>query len=92
MNINDIAKEAGILPIEYPEGMEPMWWSVDSESIIKFAALIAKAERERCARVCEEMPQMPTLRHGGDATCGESAAYDGGCQNSAAAIREPDDQ
>ncbi len=30
------------------------WWGVDMPDIERFAALVAAAEREECAKVCEQ--------------------------------------
>ncbi len=59
MNRDDIirmAREAGLLP--HPENIvyqDPMF-----EGRIKtFAALVAAAEREACAKVCDEVAKLP---------------------------------
>ena len=32
-----------------------VWWPVNSEILERFAALVAAAEREACAKVCEDI-------------------------------------
>ena len=43
----DMAKQAGWEYAHDNSGYEPLW---------KFAALVAAAEREACAKVCDELP------------------------------------
>ena len=31
------------------------WWDMDVASLERFAALVAKAEREACAKACEDV-------------------------------------
>ena len=47
-DINRLAREAGYLPDMFGVGI----W--DSNEFNRFAALVAAAEREQCAKVCEE--------------------------------------
>lgn len=37
------------------------WWDMDVASLERFAALVASAEREACANICEtlELPEWP---------------------------------
>ena len=46
-----IAREAGCVEPSHP--FNP--WSVSQEALKRFAALVITAERERCAKVCEEI-------------------------------------
>lgn len=49
-----MAREAGLghLPDNWGDG----WWQADRTEVIeRFAALVAAAEREACAKVCESM-------------------------------------
>jgi hypothetical protein len=47
----DMAREAGADTLVY--------W--DIEKLKRFAALVAAAEREACAKVCEEVGEHPSL-------------------------------
>jgi hypothetical protein len=47
-DINRMAREAGI---SKPWDQEPVKW----ETLERFANLIAAAERERCARLCDDL-------------------------------------
>ena len=54
MNRDDIirmAQEAGLPAFIYPELISERDWKL----IERFAALVAAAEREACAKVCEDM-------------------------------------
>lgn len=58
MNREDIirmAREAGLLTIGTADGGEAVytWPKGITEEIERFAALVAAAEREECAKVCE---------------------------------------
>jgi len=56
MNRDDIirmAREAGIRPIDEFAGA----WITYDEPIERFAALVAAAEREACAKVCDDLWQ-----------------------------------
>jgi uncharacterized protein YfcZ (UPF0381/DUF406 family) len=75
-----MAREAGFIVDEQSQEMQPncifhTWHMVD-EGLARFAALVAAAEREKCAKVCDEI----------------AADYDGspagaGADNCATAIR-----
>jgi len=59
MNRDDIirmAREAGLLLIGTADGSEAVytWPQGITDEIERFAALVAAAEREACAKVCEE--------------------------------------
>jgi len=59
MNKEDIirmAREAGLLVIGTADGGEAVytWPQGITEELERFAALVASAEREACAKVCEE--------------------------------------
>lgn len=43
-----MAREAGLY-----DGREEMWWA-GTDTLERFAALVAAAEREACAKVCED--------------------------------------
>ena len=45
-----MAREAGCVEASHP--FNP--WSVSQEALERFKALVSAAERERCAKVCEE--------------------------------------
>lgn len=53
LNKNDIirmAKEAGgYIPEQYPDELR-----IDTDDLARFVALVAAAEREACAKVCDE--------------------------------------
>jgi len=72
MNREDMirmAKEAGWQYAHGDSGYEPLW---------EFAALVASAEREACAKVCEslplEWPDQPTFAQTERATMMDCAA------------------
>ena len=46
-----MAREAGCVEPSHP--FNP--WSVSQEALERFKALVSAAERERCAKVCDEM-------------------------------------
>ena len=47
-----MAREAGIS--RFPDNWGDAWWQADSiAELERFAALVAAAEREACAKVCE---------------------------------------
>lgn len=72
-----MAREAGFLEALQPEGDLPAVWNCCSTpELERFAALIAAAEREACAKVCEETTAAWTQH-----------LYNEGCMNCAAAIR-----
>jgi hypothetical protein len=54
---NDIikmAKQAGLLPIDIGPTIETWQMRRKEESLVRFAALFAAAEREACAKLCDE--------------------------------------
>ena len=84
MNRDDIirmAREAGAIT-----GLIGRWVFEDAEQLERFAALVAAAEREACAKVCEEECSDPYE----DFKNYEDTHTDGwmdGCNSCAAAIR-----
>ena len=61
MNRDDIirmAREAGMPPVEITSD-KPVLYPVP-DAIQRFAALVAAAEREACAKVCEDEDVAPT--------------------------------
>ena len=50
-----MAREAGVIPIDNPRGMELIWWSISVEELERFAALVSAAKQEECAKVAENM-------------------------------------
>ena len=53
-----MAREAGAYPAANTDGALLFW----SESQVeRFAALVAAAEREACAKVCDEQAESPAL-------------------------------
>lgn len=54
-DIIKLAREAGMVRVTSPSGLEiGEWWGVEEADIERFAALVAAAEREACALLCEE--------------------------------------
>lgn len=83
MNREDIirmAREAGCHGPDKggdPDGLwEPHGWENVTELMFRFAALVAAAEREACAKVCEETTAAWTQH-----------LYNSGCVDCAVAIR-----
>ena len=60
-NIIRMAQEAGIGVKKDLEDWHVPVWHLGIDYLVRFAALVAAAEREECAKVCE---QMPDLEHG----------------------------
>ena len=57
MNREDItamAREAGCVPVRHPEYDNDVQVFATPNVLERFAALVAAAEREACAKVCEE--------------------------------------
>jgi hypothetical protein len=57
MNRDDIirmAREAGCIPRRHPEYWDDVQVFATPDVLERFAALVAAAEREACAKVCEE--------------------------------------
>ena len=52
-----MAREAGCVEASHP--FNP--WSVSQEALERFKALVSAAERERCARVCEEFYSVENI-------------------------------
>jgi hypothetical protein len=73
--IIELAREAGFVSAEYwPDDFRPLFGCVE-----RFAALVATAEREECAKVCEAGIDMwPNEYH---------EEWNDACENRAAAIR-----
>ena len=75
MNRDDIirmAREATDGPCPYDNGS--VTWSFTKPELERFAALVAAAEREACARVCEETNSASFRETGCPAEGGECAA------------------
>jgi hypothetical protein len=64
MNREDIIRMAREAGISKPWDQEPVKW----ETLDRFAALVAAAEREACAKVCDELVTHTQSRGDGDAT------------------------
>ena len=63
MNSADIirrAREAGLAEPYHP--FNP--WGASQEALERFAALVAAAEREACAKVCDEVHARHIAEHG----------------------------
>ena len=65
-----MAKEAGLAPASFCR------WSAYSDDLERFAALVAAAEREACAAICDEMMRQlgeigETIEAGGAGYCAE---------------------
>jgi hypothetical protein len=50
-----MAREAGCVPVRHPEYDNDVQVFVTPDVLERFTALIAAAEREACAKVCEEL-------------------------------------
>ena len=50
------------------------FWTLTQEEIERFAALVAAAEREACAKVCEELPPLGPYKDVQVATVSDAAA------------------
>ena len=77
MNKDDIirmAREAGAMPVAELAGT----WITYDEPLQRFAALVAAAEREACAKVCEDMSNTEANMN---------KTWRNGCSDSADAIR-----
>ena len=59
-----MAREAGCVEPSHP--FNP--WSVSQEALERFAASVIAVERERCAKVCEEMDESFVTIYGTDYT------------------------
>jgi uncharacterized protein YfcZ (UPF0381/DUF406 family) len=63
-DIISMAREAGFIVDEQSQEMQPncifhTWHMVD-EGLARFAALVAAAEREACATICDEIANKPS--------------------------------
>ena len=69
-----MAREADLLTTTEPSGYQ-VWIP---ENLDRFAALVAAAEREECAKLCDELPVPPYVSdndaHIWDVTCVDCAA------------------
>ena len=66
MNKEDIIRMAGGAGFASPDGSF-ITWDASDEQLERFAALVAAAEREACAKVCEDIPlpkDSKALTHG----------------------------
>ena len=54
-DIIKMAREAGLLPIDIGPTIETWQMRRKEESLVRFATLVAAAEREACAKLCEEL-------------------------------------
>jgi len=54
-DINKLAREAGLLPILNEDAFQKWEWEKTNKVLERFAALVAAAEREACAKVCEDI-------------------------------------
>ena len=80
-----MAREAGLLPVDIGPTTETRHMRSKKDSLERFAALVAAAEREACAKVCESTPWSADIDWWRQATkreVGEKSAFE--C---AAAIR-----
>ena len=80
--IIEMARQAGCVAAAHPF----IPWSVSQEALERFAALVAEAEREACAMICEE--EAADFEQMGDG-CSDGR-YDwkaDGCMDCAANIR-----
>jgi len=66
MDREDIIRMAGGAGFASPDGSF-ITWDASDEQLERFAALVAAAEREACAKVCEDIPlpkDSKALTHG----------------------------
>ena len=76
-----MAKDAGLgQHIPADRGLPGIWVGCDLSALERFAALVAAAERERCAKACEGEKFAEHL-------CQENTAYNLSCDDCAEAIR-----
>jgi hypothetical protein len=52
--IIEMAREAGGLGFVHDAGDDPSKWQFTPEELVRFAALVAAAEREECAKLADE--------------------------------------
>lgn len=62
-DIIKMAKQAGLLPIDIGPTIETWQMRRKEESLVRFAALVAKHEREACAKVADEQAQDEPYGH-----------------------------
>jgi len=58
-DIIKMAKQAGLLPIDIGPTIETWQMRRKEESLVRFAELVAAAEREACAKVCDVLAVHP---------------------------------
>ncbi len=56
-----------IIPMAREASGGATWWPIHVDILERFAALVAAAEREACAKVCDEMGNSDTNTHAWDA-------------------------
>ncbi len=54
-DIIKMAQESGCIPVRHPEYDNDVQVFATPDVLERFAALVASAEREACARICEDM-------------------------------------
>jgi hypothetical protein len=59
-----MAREAGLA--DSPEDYNPYWTADSIEDLERFAALVAAAEREACAKVCDNLAKDRGMFHPDD--------------------------
>ena len=88
-----LAIDAGVVPVNRAhQHLEPVWWSVTAEDLGKFAGIVAAAEREACAKLCETTGEFMAQRYGDGAECittGEECAENIRARSNAALTRRP---
>lgn len=83
MTTDDIlrmAREAGLIPDNSHPMPETRYMREKADALQRFAALVAAAERDECAKVCKD--EMID-----EEQCNDDVAYNAGCFDCAAAIR-----
>jgi hypothetical protein len=88
-DIIKMAKQAGLLPIDIGPTIETWQMRRKEESLVRFAELVAAAEREACAKVCDD------IRYGGYVPPEDGAAatyYNDAANECAEAIRARGEQ
>jgi hypothetical protein len=68
LNRDDIIRMAREAGISKPWDQEPVKW----ETLERFAALVAAAEREACAKVCDQRAEEDTFEGGYANACAEA--------------------
>ena len=83
MNRDDIVRMAReIAGVTYPDGTTGLKIGMSEEHLERFANLVAAAEREACAKVCDDLPVPPYVSDN------DAHIWDLTCVDCAAAIRE----